>query len=207
MPHEKLILIIDTGLDSTFSKRMANAPKYAEKVRLLLKGDSSLLVSCCNQFETDQMIEAIPQLESGQDSENLAEEKPYAINIRTKHARSTNKASKVRNCIVIGLPLPDYSDFYFKQRKKYLEKKYGKKHAGKLINRKAVDIAVQLLGRITRDLKNPKLLILADKRYKNDYFLQNFYFETLPEYLKPYIKVVGNNQALKESMRAFWENG
>ncbi len=203
MPHENLVLIIDTELDSTFKKRLENAPKYTEKVKLLLEQDSSLLVSCCNQFETDQMIEAIPSMESGQDNENLAAGKPYAINIRTKHARSTNKASKVRNCIVIGLPLPDYSDFYFGQRKKYLEEKYGKKHAGKLINRKAVDLAVQLMGRITRDLKNPKVLVLADKRYKNDYFLQDFYYEIIPKYLKPYIKIVGNNQGLKEELNKF----
>jgi len=205
MPHENLVLIIDTELDSTFNKRMANAPKYAAKVKLLLEQDPSLLVSCCNQFETDQMIEAVPPMESGQDNENLAEKTPYAINIRTKHARSTNKASKVRNCIVVGLPLPDYSDFYFKQRKQYLEEKYGKKHAGKLINRKAVDIAVQLMGRITRDLKNPKALILADKRYRRDYFLQDFYFETLPQYLKPYIKVVKNNSELKKEISNFWK--
>jgi len=205
LPHENLVLIIDTELDSTFKKRMENASKYAKKVKLLLEQDSSLLVSCCNQFETDQLIEAIPQMESGQDNENLAAEKPYAINIRTRHARSTNKASKVRNCIVIGLPLPDYSDFYFEQRKKYLEEKYGKKHAGKLINRKAVDLAVQLMGRITRDLKNPKVLILADKRYKNDYFLQDFYYEIIPKYFKPYIKIVKNNQELKKELSEFWE--
>ena len=205
MPHENLVLIIDTELDSTFKKRMENASNYVKKVKLLLEQDSSLLVSCCNQFETDQMIDAIPQLESGQDIENLAAEKPYAINIRTKHARSTNKASRVRSCIVIGLPLPDYSDFYFEQRKKYLEEKYGKKHAGKLINRKAVDLAVQLLGRITRDLKNPKVLVLADKRYKNDYFLQDFYYEIIPKYLKPYIKIVKNNQGLKDELSKFKE--
>ncbi len=205
MPHENLMLIIDTELDSTFKKRMENAPKYAEKVKLLLREDSSLLVSCCNQFETDQMIKSIPSMENGQDNENLVEDIPYAINIRTKHARSTNKASKVRNCIVIGLPLPDYSDFYFEQRKKYLEKKYGKKHAGKLINRKAVDLAVQLMGRITRDLKNPKVLILADRRYKNDFFLQGFYYEIIPDYLKPYIKVVRNNQELGKEIEGFWE--
>ena len=204
MPHENLILVIDTELDSTFNKRMSNTPKYVEKVKMLLKQDPSLLVSCCNQFETDQLIEAIPEMENAQDSENLLAEKPYAMNIRTKHARSTNKASKVRNCIVIGLPLPDYSDFYFKERKKYLEEKYGKKHAGKLINRKAVDIAVQLMGRITRDLKNPKALILADKRYKTDYFLQNFYFEILPEYLKPYVKIARNNAELEEKVSGFW---
>ena len=203
MPHENLVLIIDTELDSTFKKRMENASKYAKKVKLLLEQDSSLLVSCCNQFETDQMIDAISEMESGQDIENLSAEKPYAINIRTKHARSTNKASKVRNCIVIGLPLPDYSDFYFEQRKKYLEEKYGKKHAGKLINRKAVDLAVQLMGRITRDLKNPKVLVLADKRYKNDYFLQDFYYEIIPKYLKPYIKIVKNNYGLKEELNKF----
>ena len=205
MPHEKLVLIIDTELDSTFSKRLDNASKYAAKIKLLLEEDQSLLVSCCNQFETDQMIEAIPQLESAEDNENLAGETPYAMNIRTKHARSTNKASKVRNCIVIGLPLPDYSDFYFKERKKYLEEKYGRKHAGKLINRKAVDLAVQLMGRITRDLKNPKALILADKRYRKDYFLHDFYFEILPEYLKPYIKLVRNNSELKDCVQDFWK--
>jgi len=205
MPHENLVLIIDTELDSTFSKRMANAPKYASKVRLLLEQDPSLLVGCCNQSETDKLIEAIPQIESGQDNKNLIGEKPYAINIRTKHARSTNKASRVRNCIVIGLPLPDYSDFYFKQRKKYLEEKYGKKHAGKLINRKAVDIAVQLMGRITRDLKNPKALVLADKRYRQDFFLNEFYYEILPDYFKPYAKFVGNNQGLKAELSEFWK--
>lgn len=205
MPHENLVLIIDTELDSTFKKRMVNAPKYAKKVELLLEEDPSLLVSCCNQFETDQMISTIPQMESAQDSENLEEEKSYAMNIRTKHARSTNKASKVRNCMVVGLPLPDYSDFYFKERKRYLEEKYGRKHAGKLINRKAVDLAVQLMGRITRDLKNPKVLILADKRYRQDYFLHNFYFEILPEYFRPYVKLVRNNRELKDCLQGFWE--
>jgi Rad3-related DNA helicase len=205
LPHENLVLIIDTELDSTFKKRMVNASKYVEKVELLLKEDPSLLVSCCNQFETDRMIEAIPGMESAQDSENLDAEKSYAMNIRTKHARSTNKASKVRNCMVMGLPLPDYSDFYFKQRKKYLEEKYGRKHAGKLINRKAVDLAVQLMGRITRDLKNPKALILADKRYRQDYFLHGFYFEILPEYFRPYVRLVRNNRELKDCFQGFWK--
>ncbi|MBN1940561.1 MAG: hypothetical protein JW772_00100 [Candidatus Diapherotrites archaeon] len=205
MPHENLTLIIDTELDSTFSNRTANAPKYASKVKLLLETDSSLLVSCCNQFETNQIIKAIPEIENATDKENLDAGKPYALNIRTKHARSTNKASKVRNCIVMGLPLPDYSDFYFKQRKNYLEEKYGKKHTGKLINRKAVDIAVQLLGRITRDLKNPKALILADKRYKNDYFLQDFYYKIIPKYLKPYIQFASNNKELKTQVQGFWK--
>jgi Rad3-related DNA helicase len=205
LPHETgLLLAIDTELDSTFKKRAVNMPKYAEKVKTMLKQDNSLLVSCCNQFETSQMLEAIPELENGAETQNFSAEKAYAINIRTKHARSTNKANKVRNCIVTGLPLPDYSDFYFKQRKEYLEKKYGEEHAGKIINRKAIDIAIQLMGRITRDLKNPKTMVLADKRYKHDFFLHNFYFESLPEYLKPYIKIVNNNEELEKELKGFW---
>ena len=204
LPHQGLLLLIDTELDSTFKKRAENAPKYAEKVKTMLKQDNSLLVSCCNGFETNQMLEAVPELENGEETKDFSAEKAYAINIRTKHARSTNKANKVRNCIVAGLPLPDYSDFYFKQRKEYLEKKYREEHAGKIINRKAIDMAIQLMGRITRDLKNPKTMVLADKRYKQDYFLHNFYFESLPEYLKPYIKIVKNNEELGKQLGEFW---
>ena len=133
-------------------------------------------------------------------------EKTYVLNIRTKHARSTNKAKKTRNCIVVGLPLPDYSDFYFKQRKDYLEKKYGKTEAGKLVNRKAIHTAVQLMGRITRDLSSPKTITLADKRFKFDFFLGNFYFDSLPDYLKQYIKTVPDTKRLKMEIKAFWQN-
>ncbi len=204
MPHKKLILLIDTELDSTFKKRKVNAPKYVEKVKTLLAEDTSLIVSCCNQVETDQLIEAIPEMANGQESTNLDAEKPYAINIRTKHARSTNKARKIRNCIIVGLPLPDYSDFYFKHKRDYLERKYGKEHAGKLLNKKAVDNAVQSMGRITRDLKSPKAMVLADKRFEFDFFLKKFYGNSLPAYLRPYAKAVNNNRELKNAIHEFW---
>jgi len=205
LPHKGLLLLIDTELDSTYKKRTENAPKYFEKVKTMLKQDNSLLVSCCNGSETTQMLEAIPELENGEETQNFSSEKAYAINIRTKHARSTNKAGKVRNCIVIGLPLPDYSDFYFKQRKDFLEKKYGKEHAGKIINRKAIDIAIQLMGRITRDLNNPKTMVLADKRYKHDFFLHSFYYDSLPQYLQRYIKTAKNNEELEKELNEFWK--
>jgi len=205
IPHKRLSVLIDTELDSTFKNRGQSAPKYAGKVRAMLEVDSSLLVSCCNQLETGLLLKAVPGIENGQEHENFASDRAYAINIRTKHARSTNKAGKVRNCIVAGLPLPDYSDFFFKKRKEYLEKKYGKEHAGKLINRKAVDTAVQLMGRITRDLTSPKLMVLADSRYWRDFFLRGFYYKSIPDYFKPYIKIVKNNEELKQQMRRFWK--
>ncbi len=66
------------------------------------------------------------------------------------------------------------------------------------------ELAVQVES-VIRDLKNPKVLVLADKRYRNDYFLQDFYYKTLPEYLRPYIKIVRNNHELKECLQSFWK--
>jgi hypothetical protein len=179
---------------------------YIEKINAIRQADHSLLVSCCNSFEAEKILKKLPLLENAEEAENLLPEKTYVLNIRTKHARSTNKAKLIRNCIIIGLPLPDYSDFYFKQRKDYLEKKYGRTEAGKLINRKAIHTAVQLMGRITRDLTSPKTITLADRRYKNDFFLGDFYFKSIPDYLKPHIKTVDSTQRLKMEIRAFWQN-
>lgn len=206
MPHEKLLVLIDTELDTTFRNRPKNAPKYLDKIETIRGIDPSLLISCCNQIEADKILEGIPDLERAELESNLHAEQSYVLNIRTKHARSTNKAKNTRNCIIVGLPLPDYSDFYFQQRKKFLEKKYGKMQAGKMINRKAIDTAVQLMGRITRNLEHPKTITLADRRYRHDFFLGDFYFDSIPEYIKPYLKTVNNNQMLKKELDRFWKD-
>ncbi|MDD5163591.1 MAG: helicase C-terminal domain-containing protein [Candidatus ainarchaeum sp.] len=206
MPHKNLLVLIDTELDSTYKARDRNFFEYIEKIKAIRQADNSLLVSCCNSFEAEKILKELPFLENAEQAENLLPEKTYVLNIRTKHARSTNKAKRMRNCIIIGLPLPDYSDFYFKQRKDYLEKKYGKSEAGRLINGKAVHTAVQLMGRITRDLTSPKTITLADRRYVRDFFLGDFYFKSIPDYLKPYIKTVDSTQKLKMEIRAFWQN-
>lgn len=205
MPHKKLLVLIDTELNTTYSAREKNAQKYINKISELKAIDNSLLISCCNQFETERIVSHFPEIGWAENSENLEEEKTYVLNIRTKHARSTNKARAIRNCIVIGLPLPDYSDFYFQKRKEYLEEKYGKTQASKLINRKAIDTAIQLTGRITRNLTSPKAIILADNRYKHDYYLGDFYYSIIPEYLKQYIRVVNNNSELKKEILSFWK--
>ncbi|MDD5147977.1 MAG: helicase C-terminal domain-containing protein [Candidatus ainarchaeum sp.] len=206
MPHKNLLVLIDTELDTTYRARDKNFSEYIEKINAIRQTDPSLLVSCCNSFESEKILKELPSFENAEESENLSPEQGYVLNIRTKHARSTNKARRIRNCMIIGLPLPDYSDFYFKQRKEYLEKKYGKTEAGKLINRKAVHTAVQLMGRITRDLTSPKTITLADSRYKKDFFLGDFYFKSIPDYLKPYIKTVDGTKSLKMEIRAFWQN-
>jgi Rad3-related DNA helicase len=205
MPHKKLLVIIDTELDTLYKNREKNAPKYIEKIRTIRRIDDSLLISCCNQDEANRVLEKMPSLERAEKHDNLEPNQGYVVNIRSKHARSTNKARQTRNCIIIGLPLPDYSDFYFQQRKKYLEKKYGPLQAGKITNRQAIDTAVQLMGRITRNLSSPKAIILADSRYGHDYFLGDFYYKSIPSYLKPYLQTVENNRELDKKLRGFWK--
>lgn len=207
MPHKKLLVAIDTELNTIYKNRDKNTPKYIEKIKTIQEIDNSLLISCCNQDEANKILENIPNLENAEQHDNLEADQSYVVNIRTKHARSTNKAKQTRNCIIIGLPLPDYSDFYFQQRKKYLEKKYGSTQASKLTNRKAIDTAIQLMGRITRNLTSPKTITLADNRYKQDYFLGDFYYKTIPDYIKPYTKTVKNNQELKKEIQEFWKKG
>ena len=205
MPHQNLLLLIDTELNTTFKARERNFVGFKEKINAIRSVDNSLLVGCCNSFETEKFLKEIPFLENAEFSDNLSSEQGYALNIRTKHARSTNKAKNVRNCIIVGLPLPDYSDFYFQQRKGFLEAKYGSTQAGKLLNRKAVDTAVQLMGRITRDLSSPKTITLADSRYKKDFFLGSFYYETIPDYLKQFSRTIDSTQKLRMHIKAFWE--
>ncbi len=206
MPHQNLTVLIDTELDTTYKRRSENTPKYVKKINAMLDLEPSLLVSCCNNFEAEQMAAAIPALENAAEAENLLPSQSYVLNIRTRHARSTNKASSVKSCIVVGLPLPDYSDFYFKKRKEFLENKYGKQHAGMLLNRKAIDTAVQLTGRITRNLESQRAIVLADRRYDRDFFLGSFYRDSLPAYLKPFTKTVRNTAELKGELASFWRN-
>jgi len=171
----------------------------------LMAIDKSLLVSFCNQGELEKALAAIPELQDASALPTLDPEQSYALNIRTKSARSTNKARHLRNCMIVGLPLPDYSDFYLKERRKYLEAKYGKFEAGKIINRKAVDNAVQFIGRITRDLKSPRAVILADSRYYSDYFLKKFYYNSLPQYYRKFMKFSNFNPDLERILKEFWK--
>lgn len=55
------------------------------------------------------------------------------------------------------------------------------------------------------DLSSPKTITLADNRFKYDFFLQDFYLKSIPEYLEPYMKVVNNNQELEKAVSEFWE--
>jgi len=205
MPHDSLLFVLDTELSSLYSERAESFPKYIEKIRALMAIDKSLLVSFCNQGELEKALAAIPELQDASALPTLDPEQSYALNIRTKSARSTNKARHLRNCMIVGLPLPDYSDFYLKERRKYLEAKYGKFEAGKIINRKAVDNAVQFIGRITRDLKSPRAVILADSRYYSDYFLKKFYYNSLPQYYRKFMKFSNFNPDLERILKEFWK--
>lgn len=205
MPHKKLLFVVDTELNTLYTSREQSFPAYLEKIRMLMKIDNSLLVSFCNQTELEKALAEIPELQDASKLSVLDPEKSYALNIRTRSARSTNKARHLRNCLIVGLPLPDYSDFYLQKRKDYLEKKYSKLEAGKIINGKAVDNAVQFIGRITRDLKSPRAIILADSRYYSDYFLKHYYFQSLPAYFKPFLRIAAYNSDLKQMLEEFWE--
>ncbi len=199
---ENFKVILKRDISSIYSKRKETALNVAKDILFCSKQVNGLLVAFPSYASS---LDILPLINAKNlDDVKECKEGIYYVILGGKGSRGINKAHNLEIVYVYGIQIPRPDDYFFIKRKDYLLKKYGEEKAYKMIYSNVMNKTCQTAGRIFRSRNKKGLVIFADSRYKYDFRLKSFFYESFPEYFKKKMIETINDGAFKMEVASFW---
>lgn len=198
---QNYLVVLKKDVSSIYRERQQNVSRIVKDINFCKKIAQGVLISfpsydCCNLML--QHLDARPI----QDAESQG---IYYVVVGGKGSRGINKAAKLNIAYIYGMQIAKPQDYLFNKRKEFTFKKHDPEKALKLIYNDVVNKSCQIAGRIFRDTGKKGIIILADRRYKYDFKLKNFFFDCIPFYFKAKLVETACQEEFEKVMKDFWQ--
>lgn len=195
-------VILRRDISSIYSKRKETALRVAKDILFCSKQVKGMLVAFPSYASS---LDILPLINAKNiDDVKECHEGVYYVILGGKGSRSINKAHNLEMVYIYGIQIPRPDDYFFIKRRDYLIKKYGEEKAYKMIYSNVMSKTCQTAGRIFRSRNKKGLVVFADSRYKYDFRLKSFFYESFPEYFKKKMIETLNDESFKMEVATFW---
>ncbi len=198
-------VILRKDISSIYTKRKENSLRVAKDVLFLSKLCNGLLLAFPSYASSRDILPLI-NAENLEDVKECINQpgKVYYVVLGGKNSRGINKAHNLEGVYIYGIQIPKPDDYFFVKRKDYLIKNYGEEKAYKLIYNNTMSKTCQTAGRIFRTRNKKGLVIFADSRYKYDFRLKSFFYDSFPEYFKRKLIETNTDNEFRLESANFW---
>lgn len=195
-------VLLKKDISSIYSQRKENALRVARDILFCKSQVSGLLVAFPSYASS---LDILPLINAKNiDDVKECKEGIYYVILGGRGSRGINKAHNLEMVYVYGIQIPKPDDYFFVKRRDFLIKKYGEEKAYRIIYSNTMSKTCQVAGRIFRTKNKKGLVIFADSRYKYDFRLKSFFYESFPEYFKRKIIETNTENEFKLEVSNFW---
>ncbi len=199
---QNYLVILKQNVSSIYRERQANVSKVVKDMDFCRKTAQGVLIS----FPSYDCRNSVLHYLNAKPIQDAESQGIYYVVTGGKGSRGINKAAKLNVAYIYGLQIAKPYDYLFNKRKEFALKKHGQEKALKLIYNNVVNKSCQTAGRIFREADKKGIVVLADRRYKYDFQLKNFFFDCIPSYFKVKMIEIASQEKFEKIMTSFWQN-